>query len=90
MNGLTVFLQGFSVAAAFVAGLIFLRFWRESRDRLFVHFAIGFWLIGASWAALGVFGAPAEEARPYVYGLRLVAFLLIVTGIVVKNRSRRH
>lgn len=87
MNGLIVFFQGFSAAGAFVAGLMFLRFWHESRDRLFVHFAIGFWLIGASWAALGVF-SPTEEARPYVYGLRLLAFVLIVTGIVVKNRSR--
>ena len=89
MNGLIVFFQGFSVAGAFVAGLIFLRFWHESRDRLFVHFAIGFWLIGASWAVLGVL-SPTEEARPYVYGLRLVAFLLIISGIVVKNRSHRR
>jgi hypothetical protein len=87
MNGVIVFFQGFSVAAALAAGLIFLRFWRETGDRLFVHFAIGFWLIGASWAALGLL-SPTEEARPYVYGLRLVAFLLIISGIVVKNRSR--
>jgi hypothetical protein len=89
MNGVIVFFQGFSVAAALVAGLIFLRFWRESGDRLFVHFAIGFWLIAASWAALGLL-SPTEEARPYVYGLRLVAFLLIISGIVVKNRRRRR
>jgi hypothetical protein len=88
MTSLVVFLQGFSVAGAFVAGLLFLRFWQESRDRLFVHFAVGFWLIGASWAALAIF-SPTEEARPYVYGLRLVAFMLIISGIVVKNQSRR-
>ena len=89
MNGLVIFLQGFSVAGALIAGLLFLRFWRASRDRLFVHFAIGFWMIAASWAALGLF-SPTEEARPYVYGLRLVAFLLIISGIVVKNRSQRR
>ena len=89
MTSLVVVLQGFSVAGAFVAGLLFLRFWHESRDRLFVHFAVGFWLIGASWAALGIF-SPTEETRPYVYGLRLVAFMLIISGIVVKNRNRGH
>jgi hypothetical protein len=88
MTSLVVFFQGFSVAGAFAAGLLFVRFWHESRDRLFVHFAVGFWLIGASWGALGLF-SPTEEARPYVYGLRLVAFVLIISGIVVKNRRRR-
>ena len=88
MSSLTVFLQGFSAAGALVAGLLFLSFWRESRDRLFMYFAVGFWMIGASWAALGLF-SPSHEARPYVYGLRLVAFVLIIAGIVVKN-SRQH
>ena len=87
MSGLVVFLQGFSVAGAFAAGLLFLRFWWESRDRLFVYFAIGFWMIGASWAALGIF-SPTAEARPYVYGLRLAAFTLILSGILEKNRRQ--
>jgi hypothetical protein len=84
MNSLVVFLQGFSAAGALVAGLLFLRFWRESRDRLFVYFAVGFWMIGASWAALGIF-SPSHEARPYVYGLRLLAFVLIIAVIIAKN-----
>ena len=31
--------------ACWVAGLFFLRFWRLSRDRLFVFFVLAFWLL---------------------------------------------
>ena len=83
---LIVFLQGICVAAAAAIGLIFLRFWRDTRDRLFGYFAIGFWLLAASWMLLGV-ANPSAESRPYIYGLRLIAFLLIISAIVDKNRG---
>ena len=88
MTEIVTFLQGFSVAGALAVGLFFLRFWHQTRERLFLHFAVGFWMIAGSWAALGLF-SPTEEARPYVYGLRLVAFALIIAGIIGKNRERR-
>lgn len=68
-----------------VAGLFFLRFWNVSRDRLFLFFALGFFVLGATWAAIGVVH-PAEETRHYFYLPRLAAFVLIITGIVDKNR----
>ena len=83
---LVVFLQGICGLAAWVIGLVFLRFWRETRDRLFAYFAIGFWLLSASWALLGL-ANPTAESRPYIYGIRLVAFLLIIAAIVDKNRN---
>lgn len=83
---LVVFLQGISATAAWAVGLFFLRFWRESSDRLFAYFAIGFWLLSVSWLLLGLENATAES-RPYIYGIRLVAFLLIIAGIVDKNRN---
>lgn len=83
---LIVFLQGICVLAAWAIGVVFLRFWRETRDRLFAYFAIGFWLLSASWALLGL-TSPTAESRPYVYGIRLVAFLLIIVAIVDKNRD---
>jgi hypothetical protein len=86
---LIVFLQGICVMAAAAIGLIFLRFWRETRDRLFGYFAIGFCLLALSWTLLGV-ANPTAESRPYVYGLRLIAFLLIILAIVDKNRGARH
>ena len=81
-----IFLQAVSATASWVAGLLFVRFWRDTRDPLFGFFGAAFWLISLSWALLGLFD-PTEEARPYVYLLRLVAFVLIIAGVVQKNRS---
>jgi hypothetical protein len=85
---LVIFLQGVSAAAAWAAGLFFLRFWRDSGDRLFVYFGSAFWLLALSWSLLGLF-SPTEETRPYIYGLRLVAFALIIAATIDKNRPRR-
>jgi hypothetical protein len=80
-----VFLQAFSAAMALVVGLLFFRFWREARDRLFAFFGAAFLLMSVSWTLLGLF-SPDEETRPYIYAIRLVAFLLIIAAIVDKNR----
>lgn len=80
------FLQGISATGAWVGGLFFMRFWRESHDRLFAFFAAAFWLLALSWTLLGLF-SPTEETRPYIYAIRLLAFLLLIGGIVDKNRG---
>ena len=87
-HDVTVFLQGLSSLAAYASGLFFFRFWRDSRDSLFAFFGAAFSLLGLSWTLLAL-SAPAEDARPYIYGLRLVAFTLIVLGTILKNRARR-
>jgi hypothetical protein len=87
-TALVVFLQGVSAAGAWAAGLFFLRFWRELRDRLFLFFGVAFWMMGLSWALLALID-PVQDRRPYIYGLRLVAFLLIIAGILDKNRKSR-
>ena len=81
------FLQTVSATAAAAAGLFFFRFWRESRDRLFAFFGAAFWVLALSWALLALID-PSDETRPYVYAIRLVAFLLMIAGMVDKNRSR--
>lgn len=85
---IVVFLQGVSAAAAWAAGLFFLRFWRDSRDTLFALFGAAFWLLALSWTLLALI-SPTEESRPYIYTLRLVAFLLIIAATVEKNRPKR-
>ena len=85
-HDLIVFLQSITATGGWVAGVFFARFFRESRDRLFVFFAIAFWLLAISWGLLALFD-PTDEARPYVYGLRLVAFGLIIVGMLDKNRE---
>ncbi|MGH7898585.1 MAG: DUF5985 family protein [Candidatus Binatia bacterium] len=83
---LTLFVWGALAMGCWVAGLVFLRFWKEARDRLFVIFACAFWVLGLNWVVLALFH-PGEETRHYVYMIRLVAFLLIIGAIVDKNRS---
>jgi len=79
------FLQGISATAAWASGVIFFRFWRQSHDALFAFFGSAFWLLASSWALVALF-SPTQEARPYVYGVRLVAVVLLIVGMVLKNR----
>jgi hypothetical protein len=83
-----VLLQGATAMACCVAALFFLRFWRTTRDRLFLFFSLGFWVLAAHWAVLGALDVRAEHRHLY-YLPRLVAFLLILIGIVDRNRRRR-
>jgi hypothetical protein len=81
-----IFLQGVSATGAWVSGLFFFRFWYQSRDPLFGFFGAAFWLLAASWALLAL-SSPTEESRPYIYAVRLVAFVLMITAMVAKNRE---
>jgi hypothetical protein len=87
MDAINDFLYGASAMGCAVAGLYFLRFWRESFDRLFLMFALAFWLLAANYALLGTIQF-ANENRVYVFTVRLVAFCLILYGIFDKNRRR--
>ena len=69
-----------------VAALFFLKFWRRSRDVLFVYFATAFAILAANWALLAFFD-PAHEVRTVYYTIRLAAFLLILVAIWHKNRA---
>ena len=82
------FLAGGIVTAYFVAGLFFLRFWRETRDRFFLLFALSFWIEGANRFMLARFVGPNEDA-PVYYLVRLLAYGLIIAAIVMKNRGVR-
>lgn len=79
------FLSG-AVAMGFVlAGLFFLRFWRRTRDRLFLAFAIAFGLLGVAQAAFTL-GSVIVEERSWLFLLRLAAFSLILLSVWLKNR----
>jgi hypothetical protein len=83
---LNVFLWGASAVASWTAGLFFLRFWRETRDRFFALFAAAFWFLTLNWIGLALTDPP-DEARTLFFLVRLIAFLLIIAAIVDKNRS---
>jgi len=71
-----------------VAGLFFLKFWRDVGDRLFLLFAVAFGLLAVQRVALALIADTPEAALP-LYGLRLLAFLIIIAAIIDKNRSDR-
>ena len=80
-------LIGAIVMASFVAGLFFFRYWRSSRDKFFLYFALSFWIEGANRVVLGLVGA-SSEFEPVFYGVRVIAYGLIVVAILQKNRKR--
>jgi len=82
------FLWGVCVMGAAVIGTFFLRFWRKTHDRLFLIFALAFWLLGVNWLALTFNRDPTNEIQPLLYLIRLAAFVLIICGIVDKNRAK--
>lgn len=71
-----------------IAGLFFFRFWRHTRDRFFLWFALSFWLEAGNRIALGTITGAGEDA-PVFYGLRVVAYGLILLAIWQKNRPGR-
>jgi len=78
---------GVLAMASLSAALFFLRFWRESRERLFAFFALAFALLAANWAGLAIINHPTDEVRQeYGYIVRLVAFVILLIGIFDKNR----
>jgi len=79
------FLWGALTMSCVVIALYFLRYWRTSGDRLFVFFGVAFAVMALNWVSLAIVD-PTVEGRHYVYFFRLAAFLLIIVGIVDKNR----
>ncbi len=84
---LSQLLSGAILMGYLVAGLFFLRFWRDTRDRLFLIFAIAFVILGGQRLAL-VLTREMLETQTGLYLIRLFAFLLILGAIVDKNRAR--
>jgi hypothetical protein len=80
------FISGAVAAGFLVSGLFFLRFWRKTRDSLFISFALAFWLLGLGQALVSLTDIPVEE-RSWIYVIRLAAFLLILLAIFRKNRA---
>lgn len=85
---MNTFMWGAIAMACWAIGVFFVHFWRTTGDRLLLLFGAAFWMLGLHWVALAVIGA-ADETRHYFYVIRLFAFLLILGGIIDKNRSSK-
>jgi hypothetical protein len=79
------FLAGAACLSFLVIVLFFLRFWQRTRDSLFLFFAGGFSMFMVERIVRTQMPLESDWA-PYVYLIRLSGFVLIVLGILGKNR----
>lgn len=81
------FLLGVIATSSAVAGVFFLRFWKQTRDPFFLAFAASFLIEGLNRAAI-LFAAQPNQLSPWTYVIRLLSFLLILGAILRKNYKR--
>jgi hypothetical protein len=83
------FMGGGAMLACAACGLIFLRSWKNTADRLFLLFALAFFFMSLErWVLVSV--SPENEFRFYVYTIRMISFVLIAIAIVEKNRKAQR
>ena len=78
------FLSGAVTLAYLVAATFFLRFWKRTRDRLFLSFAVAFVLFGVNQTLAWLLEVD-NEPTSFIYALRVVGFILIAVAILDKN-----
>ena len=86
-------------------GLFFLKFWRNTLDRLFAFFAVAFWLLAlvlkhlsvgttyAIWSAVGTAVIALVGIAAYGEGaspLKLASLALIIVGVIGLNAAGAH
>jgi hypothetical protein len=82
------FLSGALMLAFAAIGWFFLEYFRRTRDRLFLFFAIAFLLLAIERIVL-VAVTPGTENHHLVYTVRLFAFVSLAYGIWDRN-LRKH
>ncbi|MDX2020424.1 MAG: DUF5985 family protein [Deltaproteobacteria bacterium] len=85
---LNAFCSGAFALACLAVALFFFRFWRKSQERLFAILCSAFALLALERTVLASVPA-AHESRHWIYLARLVAFALIIIGVLDKNRPAR-
>ena len=86
MEAILDFLAGAVTLGYLVAAIFFLRFWRNSFDRLFLAFAVAFALLALN-QAIATYLESGDERTVYAYALRVLGFIIIFVAIVDKNLS---
>lgn len=85
---LDTFLLGFICASSILAAVFFLRFWRHTRDSLFLAFTLFFAIEGANQAYVASLKHP-NVGTIAVTLIRLLAVLAILGAILWKNLAER-
>jgi hypothetical protein len=78
------FIAGAITMGYLTVAVFFLKFWRRTRDSLFLIFAGAFCLLAANQTAVVLVGNQPREAG-IIYLMRLAAFILIIVAVTLKN-----
>jgi len=81
------FLLGLIVMSELVAAAFFFKFWRRTRDRLFLAFGAAFLIEAVNRVGTLFIDDPAA-GNSIIYSVRLLSYLLILAAIADKNRKR--
>ena len=87
--GLTGLVAGASLMGYAVAGLFFLRFWKDTGDRFFAILGASFLMLGLQRLLVSLTPLVSDHL-PYLYVLRLLAYVFILIAIVDKNRATQR
>ena len=79
-------LLGAIAMGCLVAALFFLRFWKQTRERFFLFFALAFFVEAMGRAMLGALSVSAEY-EPWIYLVRVGTYVLILIAIIDYNRK---
>ncbi|MDN4053924.1 DUF5985 family protein [Massilia sp. YIM B02763] len=82
-------ITGAIAMASLVIALFFLRFWRSTRDRLFLWFALSFGIEGVHRVVTALTFDEHEDS-PWHYLIRAAAYGLIIWAILEKNLPARR
>lgn len=82
-------MQGATMLASVAVAVFFLRFWRQTADRLFAVFAAAFALFAVNRLLLALLDEESET-RTWVYALRAATFLMIAAAVLDKNVRRER
>jgi len=79
------FLVGVIVTTSLVASAFFFKFWRQTRDLLFLGFGAAFLIEGVNRFCI-LFVADPAAGNKTIYAIRLASYLMILAAIAYKNR----
>lgn len=82
------FLLGVIVTCTLVAAAFFYRFWRKTREWLFLAFALAFFIEGVNRMSFLSLDDPTG-GNVVAYSIRLISYLLILAAIAHRNRRRQ-
>jgi hypothetical protein len=88
MTPLTHILLGAVIMGDLIASLFFVRYWKLTGDRFFLFIAASFIAIAVSRVVVDE-NLPPFGLEPLGYMIRILSYLLIIAGIVYKNRETK-